>query len=268
MTGLDIRELHTMAEFEAAGRLYAEIWGTRPDTPPVSAEVMRALSHAGNYAVGAYEDGRLAGASLAFFGEPAGTTLHSHITGAAMGRGIGLALKLHQRQWALERGLKRITWTYDPLVRRNAHFNLTKLGARPEEYLQSFYGAMDDTINGGDESDRILAAWDITAPLPAAGAGGRAMPDGAVHGVRSVEGRPELGPTDAEFVVIELPEDIEALRRGDAPAAHAWRLAVRQTLGGLLADGADVVGLHDRRGYIVRRTPTPIPARPAPGSHL
>ncbi|MFD7063508.1 GNAT family N-acetyltransferase [Streptomyces sp. NPDC059906] len=250
-----IRELHTMEDLEAVSLLYADIWGTEPANTPLSAEIMRALSHAGNYVAGAYEDSQLVGASVAFYGDPVGTCLHSHITGAAQGRGVGLALKLHQRQWALARGLQRITWTYDPLIRRNAYFNLVKLGARPEEYLTSFYGAMDDAINGGDESDRVLAAWNLTAQSdpPAL-----ELPAGAVHGVRNHEGRPETGTTDAGTVLIDLPDDIEALRRTDPGAARAWRLAVRHTLGGLLADGARVVGFHDRRSYVVHRIPTPV----------
>ncbi|MEU6485403.1 GNAT family N-acetyltransferase [Streptomyces sp. NPDC046887] len=239
-----------MAELDTVCRLYADIWGTGADSPPVSAEVMRALSHAGNYVAGAYEDGRLVGASVAFYAEPVGTTLHSHITGTAMGRGIGLALKRHQRDWALARGLKRITWTYDPLIRRNAHFNLVKLGARPEEYLRSFYGAMDDAINGGDESDRVLAAWDLTAPP---GPYPLDLPPDTAHGVRDQDGRPLLGPTDAGTVLIDLPDDIEALRRTDPGAAQDWRLAVRQVLDGLLAEGARVAGFHDRRSYVVHR---------------
>ncbi|WMX48285.1 GNAT family N-acetyltransferase [Streptomyces roseicoloratus] len=251
MNALDLRELHTMEDLGTVSRLYADIWGTDADSPPVSAEVMRALSHAGNYVAGAYENGRLVGASVAFYGEPIGTTLHSHITGTAVGRGIGLALKLHQRQWALARGIKRITWTYDPLIRRNAYFNLVKLGARPEEYLQSFYGAMDDAINGGDESDRVLTAWDLTAPT---GPYTFDLPTDVTRGVRNDDGRPVIGPTDAATILIDLPDDIEALRRTDPGAARDWRLAIRHTLGGLLADGARVAGFHDRRSYVVHRT--------------
>ncbi|WP_433404652.1 GNAT family N-acetyltransferase [Streptomyces sp. CA-146814] len=251
MTALDVRELHVMEDLDTVSRLYAGIWGTAADSPPVSAEVMRALSHAGNYVAGAYEQGRLVGASVGFYGDPVGTTLHSHITGASQGRGIGLALKSHQRQWALARGLKRITWTYDPLIRRNAHFNLVKLGARPEEYLRSFYGAMDDAINGGDESDRVLTAWDLTAPE---GPCTFDLPAGVARGVRNDDGRPVIGPTDADTVLIDLPDDIESLRRTDPSAAHDWRLAVRHTLGGLLAEGARVAGFHDRRSYVIHRT--------------
>ncbi|MER0446731.1 GNAT family N-acetyltransferase [Streptomyces sp. Edi4] len=255
MNGPEVRELHGMAQFEAVSLLYAGIWGTPPEQAPMSAEVMRALSHAGNYVAGAYEGDRLVGAAVAFFGEPLGTTMHSHITGALPGLGAGLALKMHQRQWALTRGLKRITWTYDPLIRRNAHFNLTKLGARPEEYLRSFYGAMDDAINGGDESDRVLASWDLSAPPPAPGDPGIARPEGAVHAVRDREGLPELAGLDAEYVLVDLPADVEALRRTDPAAAGAWRRAVRGALGVLLDEGAQVLGLHGRRSYVIHRRP-------------
>ncbi|MFF0203817.1 GNAT family N-acetyltransferase [Streptomyces sp. NPDC005017] len=262
----DIRTLHRVEDLEAVARLYAGIWGTDPACPPVSPEIMRALSHAGNYVAGAYEDGRLVGASVGFFGTPVGTTLHSHITGTLAGRGVGLALKLHQRQWALARGLTRITWTYDPLIRRNAHFNLTKLGARPEEYLTDFYGAMDDAVNGGDPSDRVLAAWDLTAPVPVAApgparTGADTVPAGAEHGLLDRAGLPVATHTGASTVLIDLPEDIERLRRTDPSAARAWRLALRDVLGGLLAEGARVTAFHARRRYVVERPPT-TPYRP------
>lgn len=273
MSRLEIRELHAMEDLDSVCRLFAGIWGTDPGHAPISAEIMRALSHAGNYVAGAYADGQLAGASVAFFAEPKAGTLHSHITGAIAGRGIGLALKRHQRQWALARALTRITWTYDPLIRRNAHFNLVKLGARPEEYLPSFYGAMDDAINGGDESDRVLTAWDLTLPPPTSTARGEhcayETPADAAYGVRNHDGRPEVGSIDAETVLIGLPEDIETLRRQDPGAARAWRLAVRHTLGGLLAEGARVAGFDTRCGYIVHRAPSSLTPAPTPTrSHL
>jgi predicted GNAT superfamily acetyltransferase len=114
---------------------------------------------------------------------------------------------------------------------------------------------MDDAINGGDESDRVLTAWDLTAPAEPPAPDVFKLPAGAVHGVRNHEGRPQTGTTDADTVLIDLPDDIEALRRSDPGAARAWRLAVRHTLGGLLADGAQVVGFHDRCSYVLHRTP-------------
>ncbi|GAA2068022.1 hypothetical protein GCM10009801_15990 [Streptomyces albiaxialis] len=259
--GTTVRELRRMTDLDAVERLHARIWGSAPGSSPLTAEVMRALAHSGNYVAGAYEDERLVGASVAFFAEPVGTSLHSHITGAVMGRGVGLALKTHQRRWALDRRLTRITWTYDPLIRRNAHFNLAKLGARPEAYLTRFYGAMDDAVNGGDESDRVLAVWDLAAPVPAPAVD---VPADAAYVLRDREGRPQSAATDADTVLIDLPDDIEALRRTDPGAARAWRLAVRETLGGLLAEGARVVGFHERRRYVVRRATDPSLPRRSP----
>ncbi|MYW03608.1 GNAT family N-acetyltransferase, partial [Streptomyces sp. SID3343] len=159
-----MRELHELDELQAVADLFVDIWGPSPGNDPINVEQMRALSHAGNYVAGAYADGRLVGATVAFFGAPAGETLHSHITGARAGHAAGFALKLHQREWALARGLKRITWTYDPLIRRNAYFNLAKLGGLPIEYLPTFYGTVDDAINGGDDTDRVLVEWDLSHP--------------------------------------------------------------------------------------------------------
>ncbi|MEV7966253.1 hypothetical protein AB0O34_09750 [Sphaerisporangium sp. NPDC088356] len=116
--GVEVRELHEIAEFELVHRLYDEIWHTEPANVPMTVELMRALSHSGNYVAGAFEGAALVGASVGFLAGPPGTALHSHVTGGIMGRGIGFALKLHQRAWALSRGLGQISWTYDPLVRK------------------------------------------------------------------------------------------------------------------------------------------------------
>ncbi|MEU7991597.1 GNAT family N-acetyltransferase, partial [Streptosporangium canum] len=102
VNGVELRELHSIEELEEVFRLFDDIWHPDPGSAPITVELMRALSHAGNYVAGAYEDGRLVGASVGFLAAPAGRVLHSHVTGAAVGRGIGFALKLHQRAWALE----------------------------------------------------------------------------------------------------------------------------------------------------------------------
>ncbi|WP_067177954.1 hypothetical protein [Microtetraspora niveoalba] len=257
MTGAP-RELRRIEEFEDVFRLFDEIWRPEPAGAPITVELMRALSHAGNYVAGVYEDGRLAGASVGFLAAPAGRVLHSHVTGALAGRGIGFALKLHQRAWALDRGLERITWTYDPLVRRNAHFNLAKLGARPEEYLPSFYGAMEDAINAGDESDRVLAVWRLTERRVLAAVRREPyeppVPRDAATGLADVDGRPVPGRTDAETVLVAVPGDIESLRSTDPGVAKAWRHAVREVLGGLMREGARVTGFHRKSCYIVQRT--------------
>ncbi|MFI1580956.1 GNAT family N-acetyltransferase [Embleya sp. NPDC020630] len=255
-----VRELHELDEFREVERLYDEIWPHVAGQGRVlTVELMRALDHAGNYVAGAYRDGRLVGASVAFFGAPIGETLHSHATGAVAGSGVGFALKRHQREWALARGLLRITWTFDPLVRRNAYFNLVKLGARPEEYLPNFYGDdMVDTVNSGDRSDRVLAVWRLH-DARARAAMGEAEPavSGAVARAEPAlverDGRPVSLPTDAEVVRVAVPADIEAMRRTDPEAAGAWRSALREVLGGLLDAGARVLDFDREAGYLVAR---------------
>ncbi|MFC8127443.1 GNAT family N-acetyltransferase [Streptomyces sp. NPDC057302] len=276
--GLVVRELHELRELEGANTLFEKIWGSSPGSSPMGVEQMRALSHAGNYVAGAFDEGQLVGASVAFFAAPAGEALHSHVTGALTGHRAGLALKFHQREWALARGLRRITWTYDPLVRRNAHFNLTKLGGRPVEYLTSFYGAMDDVINGGDDTDRALIRWELndaaaiaaaasrTAPAPGAtpfhAPAPAPIPADAATALSVRDGLPAIGDRDAATLLVEVPPDIEGLRRTDPGAAKAWRLAMREVLGTLLAEGARVTGFHDRTAYVVTRDTAHMPAPP------
>jgi predicted GNAT superfamily acetyltransferase len=216
------------------------------------------LTKAGNYVGGAYDGDELIGACVGFFGAPAEVTMHSHVagvSGAARGRNVGFALKLHQRAWALQRGVTAISWTFDPLVRRNAYFNLVKLGARPTEYLTNFYGLMEDGINGGDDTDRLLVRWQLDSPEVTAAAGrrppGGALPEATIALGRAPDGRPLAGHAgDGGTVLVAVPPDVEGLRGSDPAAAKDWRAAVREVLGGLLADGARVTGF-DRAGWYV-----------------
>ncbi|GAA4941623.1 putative GNAT superfamily acetyltransferase [Nonomuraea thailandensis] len=244
--GVVIRELREIGEFEQVYRLFDEIWHPEPANVPVTVELMAGFAHTGNYVAGAFAGDALVGASVGFLAS--GEALHSHVTGAVIGRGVGYALKLHQRAWCRERGLARITWTFDPLVRRNAHFNLVKLGARPEAYLTEFYGAMADAINEGDASDRLLAVWRVTG-----GQEEKACPEEAYTLVREADdGRPVIGdPGGRRVLLVGTPRDVEGLRRQDAGKAMAWRMAVRDALGGAMAAGARVAGFTERGEYVV-----------------
>lgn len=241
--GVRLLPLDTLGAVREAASLFAEVWQTAASTPPLAAEVMRAVEHAGGYVVGAYLDGRLVGASSGFLGlDGHAVVLHSHISGVnAPGRGIGLALKLHQRAWALGHGISAITWTFDPLVRRNAWFNLGKLGAVGVEYLVDFYGPMTDGVNGGETSDRLFTRWDLTAPTPTR----EERSDGVVV-LDERDGRPVILQTPADessTLLVRLPADVEALRRTAPDAARAWRSAVRETLVPAFADGWTARGI-------------------------
>ncbi|MFS0910701.1 GNAT family N-acetyltransferase [Microbacterium sp. 179-I 3D2 NHS] len=223
-----IRDLDTVELILDAQALLDSIRGPQR---VIDAGTLRALQQSGNYVVGLFDgegdDERMVGASIAFFGEPGRRAMHSHITALIpeyRGRGWGRELKEHQRQWAFSRDVGRITWTFDPLVARNAHFFLTILGARVTGYSVNRYGIFGGG-DAGDESDRLDVEWalaDIARP-PA---------------------------SDSVVETLEIPADIEALRVSDPDAAHDWRMRLRGEMEELLARGLRVAGFDPARGYL------------------
>ena len=252
--GVEIRLLDGAAGFEETGRVFGSIWG--PESTPMSSELMRAFAHAGNYVAAAYDANGVAGGCVGFFGPPGSGTMHSHVAGvapAARGRNIGYALKLHQHAWALDHGVDEITWTFDPLVRRNAYFNIAKLGALPAAYLPNFYGAMADGINAGQESDRLLMSWPVAAWLQRERR--VSEPVGATVLLDEDDAGRPVSPTRAggssTCLLVRVPRDIEDIRRRNPAAARAWRVAVRDELGGILLDGGHVTGFTRSGFYVI-----------------
>jgi len=262
-----VRELGTLAELAEAEALFAATW---PGQPPASTGLLRAVSHAGGYVSGARdEDGTLLGAAMGFLAEHHGPALHSHLAAvapAARARGVGLALKVHQRDWARSRGLVAVTWTFDPVVRRNAWFNLSKLGAGIGAYLPDFYGRMDDGVNDGGPTDRLLAVWDVVTPAESSTARAGELAVAASAGdvddpevATALEERaglpvPRAVAANAGLVAVATPPDVEGLRRSDPALATRWRFAVRDALEPLMATGT-VAGFTRAGSYLVRRGP-------------
>ena len=259
-TGVDVGELGELPELQAVVDLFALIWRTAPGAPPVTSDLLRALSHSGNYVAGARIDDAIVGASVGFLAASGGRyVLHSHITGVrpeVQARGVGIALKQHQRAWALERGLAAVEWTFDPLVRRNAWFNVAKLGATVVGYEPNFYGSMADGVNAGEESDRCLVWWDIEAPAGRAEDEASLVRDGAAVALDDRDGSPvSLGvDTSAAVLLYRVPVDALALRRSDPRGASAWRAALRATFGEAVRAGFVADGMTPTGCYVVRRT--------------
>lgn len=223
-----IRDLDTVELILDAQALLDSIRG--PERV-IDAGTLRALQQSGNYVVGLFDgdggDERMVGASIAFFGEPGRRAMHSHITALLpeyRGRGWGRVLKEHQRQWAFSREVGRITWTFDPLVARNAHFFLTVLGARVTGYSVNVYGIFGGG-DAGDESDRLDIEWALAEVA---------------------------GPPASEAVVetLAIPADIESMRVSDPAAAHEWRMRLRAQMAELLGRGLRIAGFDIERGYL------------------
>ncbi|MFI6291217.1 GNAT family N-acetyltransferase [Nonomuraea sp. NPDC050790] len=246
---LTIRSIHGTAALERADRLLREVWRTsRGEDPPIPLDLMCAFAHTGGYVGGAFLDDELVGAAAGFLA--AGRTLHSHVAGVsalARGRGVGRALKDHQRAWAAERGLDAVSWTFDPLVRRNAYFNLSRLGARVGAYLPDFYGPMSDGINDGGPSDRLFVTWptqESPAPAPVSGD----------EGIDVVTGTGVVcAARNAPLLRCATPPDVESLRAADPRAARRWREALAEGLGGALERGYRVTGFTRSGWYLLAR---------------
>lgn len=262
--GIEIREVHELRDIGAVSELFDRVWGSKPGDPLMAPGMLRAMTHAGNYAAGAFAEGTMIGAITGFLGtDQHGPYLHSHILGvddAHRGGRIGFALKQHQRAWVLGNGMRKVTWTFDPLVRRNAFFNVQKLGATADEYLVRFYGTMSDEINAGDETDRLLIVWDVDSAHVERAADG-ALPEPNVALLRERGASVALDEngsvtTDgwADVVLCATPEDIVDLRHADNTAARGWRSALRDTLGTALNDGYRVTGFTRSGWYVLERT--------------
>lgn len=246
-----VRELAGIEDMEAASTLWDAIWRRTDAGHEVDPALMVALAHAGSYVAAAYDGDTMIGAALGFWGGPGDPTLHSHVTGVLptyAGRGVGTEIKTHQREWVLEHGGTSITWTYDPLVSRNAHVNLNRLGARPERYLRDVYGALTDDLNRGDPSDRLLVRWSLTGP-PAPASARPAMGLVVNHDGRPVVGLDLDEVTPDTPLTVAVPDDITALRRQDPATASLWRAAIREALDPLLDRGWSVTGFARGTGY-------------------
>ena len=272
--GVVVDSVEDVGVLQEAVELLCAVWGADRRDPPIRREMLRALVHAGNYVAAATSDGRLVGVVMGFLGRHQGElVLHSHILGVSQdmqGRSVGFALKQHQRWWSLAGGLEHVTWTFDPLVRRNGNFNLNKLGARIVAYHPSFYGPMDDGINAGDETDRCVVWWSLLDEQVVRAAegsfdeapGGR-PPGCAVVLEADAGGWPRLHDERAhaggaaEALAAWVPDDIVQLRRESPSKGLAWRRALRAALSDALADGYRIGGITRSGWYVLERSGTP-----------
>mgnify|MGYP000014361839 FL=1 len=229
MSSLRISQVSSIEEMEAVSAFLCKVWAGGPEVVPF--DLGLAVLHVGAYCSAAYDSDEMVAASFGFRGVFNGKDiLHSHVTGSFQ-PGAGYELKQHQFNWAKHEGLTGITWSFDPLVRRNCVFNFEKLGARAIEYLPNFYGTMTDEINAGDDSDRLFVYWDLA---------GSSSPE-----ANSAEA---ISP---KAISVEIPEDIETLRRTKLAEAKLWRSKTRETLHPLMAQGWTISRMKDRSHLLV-----------------
>jgi predicted GNAT superfamily acetyltransferase len=225
---LSISLVNTLEENDIALGVCRKVWGA---TAAQDHELYWVIATHGGYLSVARLDGEPVGVSLGLLASR-GTELVSHFTAVTpgfAGAGIGFALKQHQREWAASQGIETITWTFDPLVRRNAWFNLVRLGATVRRHVVNYYGALDDDINGMDDSDRFEVAWPVGLEL-----------------------NPSVIVPESDDVLVELPADIEAMRVLDLGLAQQWRRDLRALVDEPLRNGWHLVGMTADYRYVLR----------------
>lgn len=260
---ISVRPVETLEEARAAAELFDKVWEERR---VIGTPLLWAMASHGGQVLAAFRDEELVGAQVGVVGVVEGKpALHSHITGVlpdVQHQGVGFLLKKAQRDWCLERGIDRVTWTFDPMVARNAYFNLAKLGAVAERFHRDYYGEMDDAFNRGDRSDRLEVSWEIDSARvrSALDSEERAEPAAAnaspLELVRDEEGRPVSRPLDpsAELAVVAVPDQYHELRAEDLERAAAWRDAAADALEGAFEKGYRAVSFIRTAGYLLERS--------------
>jgi predicted GNAT superfamily acetyltransferase len=201
----------------------------------ITPNLLQAMVHSGSYLSGAFIDNKIVGAAFAFPATNGGLHLHSHMTAVLpefRDQGVGYALKIDQWNWAKKNNYPQLSWTYDPLVRRNAKLNIAKLGVEISDYFPNFYGDMPDALNAGDESDRLMVSWrtDVDAP----------------------KSRELITKLETDDILIEIPEDIVAIRSKNQSESMKWRRQVREQFLGAFEKNGKVIGFSVNNEYVVR----------------
>lgn len=267
-----IRPITTAEKAEEVVQLEVATWEMDP-VSAVPSHLLLAVAKNGGLLLGAYEDERLIGFTFGWLGtteaaeaRPAAGWLKlcSHMTGVLSeyrDQGVGYRLKLAQREWAIQRGLDLVTWTFDPLESRNANLNVRRLGVTCRTYLRNHYGAMLEAVNAGIESDRFHVNWRITservrqrvdppgapaltAPTPQAptrASAGAQLLNPATMGSDGLP-RPAERPAEpaSPRLLVEIPADVQTIRRSDMGLAAAWRLHTRALFEPAFAAGYQV----------------------------
>jgi predicted GNAT superfamily acetyltransferase len=290
-----LRILETHAEMAAVEELQRLVW-PGDETEVVPRHMLLAVVKNGGLLIGAYHTGEsdappeydawqpngqevparagLVGFVFGFPGAyetPDGVRVKhcSHMLGVHpeyRDQGIGYRLKRAQWQMVRRQGIDRITWTYDPLLSRNAHLNIARLGAVCNTYLRDEYGEMQDALNAGLPTDRFQVDWWVHSqrvdhrlgkrrrkPLDLAHflAAGTVIlnpshlgKDGLPRPAQALNwtGLPAQAAPQAEtpLHLVEIPADFQALKAADPPLALEWRLHSRATFEALF-----------QRGYLV-----------------
>jgi len=255
-----IRLLESPEDMTVAEELQRIVW-PGSETEVVPAHMLITAIHNGGLVLGAFVENEMVGFIFGFPGLeilPDGPhPKHcSHMLGIHpdwRNSGLGFALKRAQWQMVRHQGLNHITWTYDPMLSRNAYLNIAKLGAVCNTYRRSEYGDMRDGLNAGLPTDRFQVDWWINTRRVERRLGKRArgtlnleqftkadlQPLYPRHtGTDGLPRPPEhVPPLSGSLLLAEIPSDFMALKEEDFALARDWRFFSREVFETTFAEG-------------------------------
>ena len=249
---IQIRELESVADLEAAVRLEKQVWSCEDaDVTPITLAV--ATRAAGSIWLGAFDRNEMVGFAFALPSlEADGLAFHSHTVGVRptyQSTGIGYQLKLAQRERVLAQGIKGMTWTFDPLRSHNAHFNFCKLGVLSDSYRVDFYGPRTSSALHSNSTDRLWVTWNLAEQRVQERLKGKDIRSETLDALKHIEplvrfngdGYPAEGNLTAALsrqrIAIEIPGDIGTIEQTDSALAREWRLATRRAFTESLSSG-------------------------------
>lgn len=249
---VEIRTLNQLEDLEAVRRLESEIWGSGDSIP--THQTLTVVKN-GGLVLGAFYDGKLVGFQYSLPGFNGNSVyLCSHVLGTDKqfrNKGIGEMLKLAQKEEALKLGYSLITWTYDPLESVNGYLNIGKLGGKTSTYIPNCYGEMEDLLNSGLPSDRLLVEWNIKEGLEQKGLDfeiEEVLANSLIQWNMDREGLPvpimEFTMPDkrSEALFVAIPKDFRTIRVTKPEVAIEWRLKTREVFTELFEHGWHVSG--------------------------
>jgi predicted GNAT superfamily acetyltransferase len=254
--GITYKRIEELEDVNKVVKLQAEIWSPNAVTPQPQ---LVASIHHGGIVIGAISGEQLVGFCYGFAGFKDGEAyLISHMAGILpeyQNTGIGYQLKIKQREWAINYGYKKMVWTYDPLEIRNGYFNVCKLGAYSKRYIPSYYGEMNDKLNKGLPTDRLLIEWDICSIRVEAAILGafKNQTETNYESLLTFHQTSEYPtPVPHEIQVKEsqggyrvpVPANIQLIKEQNPDVALAWRYAVRAAISEAFSVGYMITGVQ------------------------
>jgi predicted GNAT superfamily acetyltransferase len=236
-----VRDLKTYDEYLQVREVQQQIWGFTSGEglyPPM----LNTAAQNGGTVIGAFDGARLIGFVFGFVGIHPDRRLK--LCSQTMGvlpeyrnHGVAAMLKWAQRQRVLENGIDLITWTYDPLEAPNARLNLHTLGGIAHVYKRNIYGENFGVLGRGLPSDRFIVEWWLNGePVGRRSKGLKPAPIGldspianqcaGTSGDRRIEAI-DLN-LDTPSLRIEIPNDLQAIKKTDMALATDWRLRTRE----------------------------------------